>query len=95
MFFPAETVITADQSEVTDFLALPSTHGGFDVEVIETHTAVIFLAGTRAYKVKRAVRFDYVDFSTLERRRAFCEAEVRLNRRTAPAIYRGVIPVTR
>jgi aminoglycoside phosphotransferase family enzyme/predicted kinase len=45
--------------------------------------------------LKRAVRFDYLDFSTVERRRDMCDAEVRLNRRTAKAIYRGVVPVTR
>jgi aminoglycoside phosphotransferase family enzyme/predicted kinase len=56
---------------------------------------VVFLAGDLAYKLKRAVRFDYLDFSTSERRRAFCEAELRLNRRTAPALYRRVLPVTR
>ena len=47
------------------------------------------------YKLKRAVRFDYLDFSTSERRRSLCEAEVRLNRRTAPTLYRGVVAVTR
>lgn len=51
--------------------------------------------GDRAYKLKRAVHFDYVDFSTVELRRLACEAEVRLNRRTAPSLYRGVVPVTR
>ena len=64
-------------------------------ERIETHSAIVFLAGTRAWKLKRAVLFDYLDFSTAERRRQMCEAEVRLNRRTAPSIYRGVLPVTR
>ena len=54
-----------------------------------------FSPASRAYKLKRAVRFDYLDFSTSERRRALCEAEVRLNRRTAPSLYRGVIAVTR
>ena len=48
-----------------------------------------------AYKLKRAVRFDYLDFSTSERRRTLCEAEVRLNRRTAPTLYRGVVAITR
>ena len=55
----------------------------------------MWLAGDRVYKLKRAVRFDYVDFSTIELRRAACEAEVRLNRRTAPSLYLGVRPVTR
>ncbi|HYN06767.1 MAG TPA: AAA family ATPase [Vicinamibacterales bacterium] len=65
------------------------------VERIDTHTAIVFLVGARAYKLKRAVLFDYLDFSTSERRRALCDAEVRLNRRTAPALYRGVVAVTR
>jgi len=86
---------TEDQTHVIDFLARSSTHGGVTVERIETHASIVFLAGARAYKLKRAVRFDYLDFSTPERRRTLCEAEVRLNRRTAPALYRGVVAVTR
>jgi len=85
----------ADQTPVVGFLAAPSTHGGATVERIDTHSSIVFLAGARAYKLKRAVRFDYLDFSTPERRRTLCEAEVRLNRRTASALYRGVIAVTR
>ncbi len=88
-------MITEDQTAVIAFLIAPSTHGGSNVERIDTHASVVFLAGPRAYKLKRAVRFDYLDFSTPELRRASCEAEVRLNRRTAPALYRGVIAVTR
>ena len=57
-------MITEDQTAVIDFLASPSTHGGANVERIDTHTAIVFLAGARAYKLKRAVRFDYLDFST-------------------------------
>ena len=88
-------MITEDQTEVVRFLASPSTHGGASVERIDTHSAVVFLAGQRVYKLKRAVRFDYLDFSTVERRRAMSDAEVRLNRRTAPSVYRGVVAVTR
>jgi len=88
-------MITEDQTHVIDFLAAPSTHGGATVERIDTHASIVFLAGARAYKLKRAVRFDYLDFSTPERRRTLCEAEVRLNQRTAPALYRGVVAVTR
>jgi aminoglycoside phosphotransferase family enzyme/predicted kinase len=84
-----------DQAEVIAFLAAAGTHGGSTVERLDTHTAHVFLAGDRAYKLKRAVRFDYLDFSTVERRQAFCNAEVRLNRRTAPGIYRRVVAVTR
>jgi aminoglycoside phosphotransferase family enzyme/predicted kinase len=88
-------MITGDQSDVIGFLASPSTHGGARVDRIDTHSAIVFLAGDRAYKLKRAVRFDYLDFSTRERRREMCDAELRLNRRTAPTLYRRVLPVTR
>ena len=88
-------MITEDQTAVIEFLAAPSTHGGATVERIDTHASIVFLAGARAYKLKRAVRFDYLDFSTSERRHALCEAEVRLNRRTAPTLYRGVVAVIR
>lgn len=88
-------MLTEDQADVIEFLAAPSAHGTATVDRIDTHSAIVFLAGERAYKLKRAVRFDYLDFSTVERRRAMCDAEVRLNRRTAPDIYRGVVPITR
>jgi len=88
-------MVTEDQSAIIEFLAAPSTHNGAAVERIDTHSSIVFLTGSRAYKLKRSVRFDYLDFSTSERRRTLCEAEVRLNRRTAPALYRGVLPVTR
>jgi aminoglycoside phosphotransferase family enzyme/predicted kinase len=88
-------MISQDQAEVIDFLSAPSTHGGTPVERTDTHGSVLFLAGPRAWKLKRAVKYDYMDFSTIDRRRAMCEAEVRVNRRTAPAIYRGVVPISR
>jgi aminoglycoside phosphotransferase family enzyme/predicted kinase len=88
-------MITQDQSEIVSFLMSPSTHGGMTVDRIETHASIVFLAGARAWKLKRAVRYDYLDFSTVERRKAMCDAEVRINRRTAPAVYRGVVAVTR
>jgi aminoglycoside phosphotransferase family enzyme/predicted kinase len=87
-------MIAEDQTATIEFLAARSTHGGAPVERIDTHASIVFLAGERAYKLKRAVRFDYLDFSTPERRRILCDAEVRLNRRTAPALYRGVKAVT-
>lgn len=64
--------------------------GGLDARCedrIDTHAAIVFLAGDRAWKLKRAVRFDYLDFSTSEQRRAALEAELRLNQRTAPELY--------
>jgi aminoglycoside phosphotransferase family enzyme/predicted kinase len=87
--------MTEDQAAVIEFLSASSTHGGVAVERVDTHASIVFLAGERAYKLKRAVRFDYLDFSTAERRREMCEAEVRLNRRTAPTLYRGVVSVNR
>jgi aminoglycoside phosphotransferase family enzyme/predicted kinase len=65
-----------------------------DVQVKETHASLVFLAGSRAYKVKKPVRFAFLDYSTLERRKRFCEEEVRLNRRLAPSVYLGVAPIT-
>ncbi|TVR98259.1 MAG: hypothetical protein EA406_07670 [Rhodospirillales bacterium] len=62
---------------------------------METHASVIFLAGDRAYKLKRAVKFPYLDYSTVELRRRFCQAELRINKRTAPDIYLAVLPVVR
>jgi aminoglycoside phosphotransferase family enzyme/predicted kinase len=88
-------LITEDQTEVIEFLASPSTRAGAEVERVETDASVVFLAATRALKLKRAVQYDYLDFSTAERRRAMSEAEVRINRRTAPGLYRGVVAVTR
>ncbi len=78
-----------DQRETIAFLGRASSYGaGIDrVERIETHVSLIFLAGDRAYKLKRAVKLPYLDFSTAEQRRAACAAELALNRRTAPALY--------
>src|SRR5947209_3047011 len=65
------------------------------VEVRQTHISVVALAGPWVYKLKKPVRLGFLDFSTLARRRHFCEEEVRLNRRLAPAIYVGVVALTR
>lgn len=64
-----------------------------DFRVVQTHLSVVFLAGPYAYKLKKPVEFGFVDFSTLDRRRHFCHEEVRLNRRLAPTVYHGVVPV--
>lgn len=78
------------------FLCRPASYrDGVDtVELRETHMSCIFLAGERVYKLKKPVRFPYLDFSTLARRAAACRAEVRLNRRLAPGVYLGVVPLT-
>ena len=81
-------MVIEDQSEVVAFLESPAAHGGAPVERVDTHASIVFLSGDRALKLKRAVRYDYLDFSTSATRKAMCEAELRINRRTAPAIYR-------
>jgi aminoglycoside phosphotransferase family enzyme len=70
-------------------------HPAAKVEVRHTHISVVFLAGRYAYKVKKPVNLGFLDFSTLDRRRHFCGEEVRLNRRLAPRVYLGVVPLTR
>lgn len=85
----------ADQTEVAAFLGDPATHGGAAVQRFDTHAAMVFVAGDRAYKIKRAVRYPYLDFSTLDLRRAALEKELTLNRRTAPTLYLGVEPIVR
>jgi aminoglycoside phosphotransferase family enzyme/predicted kinase len=65
------------------------------VDVRQTHISAVFLVGPYAYKVKKPVSLGFLDFSTLEKRRDFCEEEVRLNRRLAPHAYLGVVPVVR
>jgi len=63
------------------------------VRVVQTHISIILLAGADAYKFKKPLQLDFLDFSTLAARRHFCEEELRLNQRTAPAIYLAVLPV--
>jgi aminoglycoside phosphotransferase family enzyme len=78
------------------FLSRPDAypHRVGTVVLRETHMSWVFLAGDRAYKLKKPVRFPYLDFSTLERREAACRAEVSLNRRLAPDVYIGVARLT-
>ncbi len=83
------------QEEVFDFLADPAAHGGAKVRRIDTHAASVFLAGDTAFKVKRAVRFPFLDYSSLEKRKRACQAELDVNRPYAPEIYRRVVPITR
>ena len=86
-----------DQAATIAFLMRPESYPDRPPEVsrIDTHGAAIFLAGRRAYKLKRAVRLAYFDFSTLEKRKAVCEREFALNQPNAPKLYRGVVAVTR
>jgi hypothetical protein len=82
------------QEKIFSFLTNPDTHYGNSVTRIDTHAASVFLAGNRAYKVKRAVRFPFLDYSTVEKRRAACFRELEINRRFAPHIYLNVSSIT-
>ena len=83
------------QRDVFAFLQDPATYGRTEPVIrIDTHGAAVFLAGPDVYKVKRSVRFPFMDFSTLEKRRAACEAELVVNRDNAPDLYLGIVPIT-
>src|SRR5258708_11403787 len=87
-----------DQSQeaVFEFLADPKTHGLSEpVARVDTANAVVFLAGADVYKVKRAVKFPFMDLSTLDKRCEACEAEIEVNRASAPQIYLSALPITR
>lgn len=85
-----------DQTEVVKFLSDPETHGiDTPVEMITTHSAYVFLAGDLAFKIKRAVKYNYLDFSTLDARRKVIAHELDLNAPAAPAIYDRVVTITR
>lgn len=88
---PAAGLLPAHLS--AENLAFP--YPASDVQFIQTHISLVFLAGDFAYKVKKPVRFLFVDYSTLEKRKTFCGREVELNRRLAPDVYLGVVPITR
>ncbi len=91
--------MTGETDKATiDFLSRPESYGlppVAPVEHVETHISHVFLADERAFKLKRPVRFTFLDFSDAEKRRAACETEVALNRRTAPEIYLGVVALRR
>ena len=85
------------QREVVTFLSRAESHGrsGDTVERIATHCSIVFLVGDRALKLKRAIAFADLDYSSAERRQAACRAELALNRRTAPRLYLAVRSVNR
>lgn len=92
-----DTAVTFEnQDEVIRFLSAPSAYGSIlPVERLETHGAIVFLCGEHAYKLKRAVRYPYMDYSTVEKRQQMCEHELAVNRRTAPTLYLDVRPIVR
>ncbi len=74
----------------------PSVYGSdvTSIDIIETHISFVVLTGRFVYKIKKPVDFGFLDFSTLEKRKYFCEEEVRLNRRLCPDLYLGVVKIT-
>lgn len=85
------------QAEIVAAMSVPAFYSSAPntVERCETHGSTVFLAGDRAYKVKKPVHFEFLDYSTAERRKRMCEQEVALNRRLAPGIYLGVRSIVR
>lgn len=85
------------ESEVAEALRDPESYDGEveKVEVKETHISWVFLTGKYAYKVKKPVNFEFLDFTTLEKRKHFCEEEIRVNKPLCGDMYIGVVPITR
>jgi aminoglycoside phosphotransferase family enzyme/predicted kinase len=84
-----------ESSELIRFLesAASYPHGPPDVRSIQTHISWVFVASPFVFKMKKPVNLGFADFSTLERRRHFCQREVELNRRLCPEVYLGVLPI--
>jgi len=87
----------SDVAEKVRFLSQPEAYasGVEAVEVRETHMSWVFLTEHHVYKLKKPVTYPHLDFSTIDKRRANCETEVRLNRRLADGVYLGVVPLMR
>jgi aminoglycoside phosphotransferase family enzyme/predicted kinase len=85
-----------EQTLLIRSLTNPALYGAgcTDVRVIETHISYVLLTGNYAYKIKKAVDLEFLDFTTLAARHFYCDREVGLNRRLAPAIYLGVVAIT-
>lgn len=83
--------------EVAEALRNPESYDEVveKVEVIETHISWVFLTGKYAYKVKKPVNFEFLDFTTLEKRKYYCEEEIRVNRPLSGDLYIGVVPITK
>jgi aminoglycoside phosphotransferase family enzyme len=96
MAYSTNTPVDIDISTKVAFLHQPASYPGppAGVNVIQTHMSWVFLTDHFVYKLKKPVRFEFLDFSTLERRHHDCLEEVRLNQRLAPGVYLGVTPLT-
>src|SRR5438876_11583630 len=85
----------SESKELVDFLASPASypHRPAEVRAIQTHISWVFIASPFVFKVKKPVNLGFLDFSTLEKRRHFCQREAELNRRLCPEIYLGLVPI--
>ena len=83
-------------TNLVDALMSPEAfdHPVDDIELVETHISWLILAGDYAYKIKKPIVLDFLDFGDLDKRRFFCEEEIRLNKPWAPSLYLDVVPVT-
>lgn len=89
-------IASDNQDAVIEFLSNPASYGAHgDVQRIDTHCSIVFLTADRAYKLKRAIRYASLDYTTRQLRRVACEAELVLNRRTAPDLYLCVRSINR
>jgi len=84
-----------DQKQIVEAMLKPETYSQDPgkIELIQTHISFVFLTKNHVYKVKKAVNFGFLDFSTLDKRHLFCEKELELNRRLCPEIYLEVVPI--
>src|SRR6188508_2055343 len=85
-----------DQRQLIESLCQPGIldSGGEPVTLMETHISYVLLTGAYAYKIKKAVNLQFLDFSTLAARRHDCHEELRLNRPLAPSVYLDVVAIT-
>jgi len=90
-------MISMEQTKLFESLKQPSFYGPNieSVNLLQTHISFVALTGKYAYKIKKPVNFGFLDFSTLEKRKFFCDEEIRLNQRLCPEIYIEVLPITK
>lgn len=94
---PKEAILMVSQKQVVEALMKPDAYDEETgkIELVQTHISFVFLTKNFAYKVKKAVDFGFVDFTTLEKRRFFCEKELQLNKRLCEDLYLDVVPVNK
>ncbi len=94
---PQPDSITMEVQEIINVLSDPKIYPEKPkkIELRQTHISLVFLTGKYAYKVKKPVNFDFLDYSTLEKRKHFCEIEITLNQRLSPEVYLGTVAITK